>query len=161
MAETHLQKGPQTLFKNGALGPGAMLWVLPSGDESDWKIQIDWYLNFQISKAQKYKFSEPDPEFSKFLDNYEIIVKRSKTGENIFIACENLLPCQMLTLIPIENNSLELWIQKVCETWIQLQRPSFRIFLPNNFPVIRFYEMWPEKSLNIDLTLVPSKSSVN
>ncbi len=156
------QKGPQTLFQTGALGPGSTLWIMPQGHESDWKKKLDWYLNFLISKTESHKPVQVTPEFISFLQEYNMELRaHNKTSTLRMISCEKFLPCKMIVIVPIYDNDFQKWVESIFEVWKKLLKPNFRIFLPVNFPIVDFMSLWPDKNLTADITLVPNQKQAH
>lgn len=151
------QKGPQSLFRTGALGPGSNLWVAPSGDCSEWNKKLDWYLNFQISKSKEHVPSTISPEFSKNLIEYEIQPQECKVKSDLLmISCEGRLPTKMLVIVPFADQFKD-WIENIYQVWLNLLKPNLRIFLPNDFPINEFTLYWPDRNSITEITLVPSQ----
>ncbi len=84
-----------------ALIHGCDLWVLPPPKESLWTKEIDFYLNFQISKT----FDPKTP---------------------LLILSLNRLPSKKNIVFSFFSNGSEIIYKK----WLHLQKPSMRIFLP-------------------------------
>ncbi|MCB0356239.1 MAG: hypothetical protein KDD40_04490 [Bdellovibrionales bacterium] len=154
------QKGAQILFRTGALGPGAKLWITPGGESSEWNRKLDWQLNFQISRAQDHQAKKLDQEFLKKLQEYEIslINNPANPSELLMISCENRLPTKMLVIIPFKED-VNSWLAEAHKVWSHLLKPSLRIFLPKDFPLNEFSRIWPDRSSVSDITLVPSQKS--
>ncbi len=152
------QKGPQTLFKTGALGAGAKLWVTPGGEYSDWNKKLDWYLNFQISRAKDHKSKEISSKFLENLNEYGIDhnFRKTKSSEFLMISSRGRLPCKMLIIIPYKED-FQNWTQQIHSVWLNLLKPNLRIFLPTDFPINDFSNSWPDKNSISDITLVPSQ----
>ncbi|MCB9026715.1 MAG: hypothetical protein H6625_10385 [Bdellovibrionaceae bacterium] len=151
------QKGPQSLFRTGALGPGSNLWVVPNGDSSEWSKKLDWYLNFQISKAMEHIPNKISPEFSKNLLDYEIQpLEFKQKSDLLMISCGGRLPTKMLVIVPLRDN-LKDWIDSIYQVWLNLLKPNLRIFLPNDFPINEFSIYWPDRNSITEITLVPSQ----
>ena len=152
-------KGPQTLFQTGALGPGANLWIVPSEEHSEWNKKLDWYLNFQISKALDHQPQKISPDFQERLKDYDIqVTGQEQSPELLMISCSGLLPSKMLVIVPYKEN-YEQWMQSIHKVWLNLLKPTVRIFLPQDFPVNDFTVIWPDKTSIPDITLVPSQKS--
>ena len=65
----------QTLYKSGAFGPGSKLWITPELEQSNWTRLIDWYLNFQISKAKFHNSQEASPQLKKIAYDNDVELK--------------------------------------------------------------------------------------
>lgn len=150
-------KAPQVLYRTGALGPGSQLWVLAGGEATEWAKKLDWYLNFQISKAQRHQPQQLDPEFEKRINEYEIPLPQfSMPADQLMIACEGRLPTKMLVIVTF-HGELQDWLESVHSLWLKLLKPNLRLFLPIDFPLNEFNYFWPDRSAVAELTLVPSQ----
>ena len=119
------------LSQASAFNPGAELWILPDLEKSPWTAKVDWYLNFQISKASRHS----DPKISNFIKEVEKeteqvpVVKPETTGAPLMIASEEHLPNKWVVILP-QAEDFEAWVEKISHIWTGLQCPGMRIFLP-------------------------------
>ncbi|MGE5087366.1 MAG: hypothetical protein ACM3MG_13765 [Bacillota bacterium] len=119
------------LSQAGALNPGADLWIIPQLGKSQWAAKLDWYLNFQLSKAARHS----SPTIPSYLN--EVIKETdlesyyrpvAKTAP-LMIGSESLLPNKWVVVIPWDEN-LHTWTESIIGTWDSLKQPSLRVFLP-------------------------------
>lgn len=142
------------LSQASALNPGAELWILPDLEQSQWTARIDWYLNFQISKALRHQKAET-PEFiqevqaATELSPIEIL----NTGSNLMIASSNHLPNKWVVVLPW-NDNLEAWAKEIAKVWHSLQKPGLRVFFPPKQSSGQFQLAWKNQSDFEDFTVV-------
>ena len=155
-------RGPQTLFQHGALASGSKLWVIPSPEDCDWTPQLDWYLNFQISRAAFHKPQKLSNHLQEIINENELNVvdatAKLEENPNLMIACERRLPAEMLIRVPTLTDH-KSWIANVYKIWLQVHKPSLRVFLPINFPISQFSNFWNGDLNDVDVTLVPSQKA--
>ncbi|MCB0391677.1 MAG: hypothetical protein KDD58_10305 [Bdellovibrionales bacterium] len=153
------QKGAQTLFRTGALGPGAKLWITPGGEATEWNKKLDWYLNFQITRASHHIPKTLNKDFLNKIKSYNMSFESfSPKSDLLMISCEERLPTKMLVIIPFKEDII-LWVNEIHQLWLKLLKPSIRIFLPQNFPISDFSNIWPDRTSISDITLVPSQKT--
>lgn len=143
------------LSQASALNQGAQLWVLPDISNSRWTLKVDWYLNFQICKANRHTLRDL-PEFIEHVvhdTGLEKPVIKYDEHSTLLIASEHLLPNKWVGLIPLHKNYAQ-WVEQVSETWVSLQNPSLRIFLPAGHSPGDFNELWRIHSKFEDFTIV-------
>lgn len=148
----------QTLYKSGALGTGAQLWICSEITQSYWTQTIDWYLNFQISRSKTYTPPPQAPELQKLLEEYETPEVNSQLthlGSPTLLASQGNLPSEQLIEMPLVNSSEE-WLHLAYRIWKNLNAPPLRLFLPNFLPVTEFELQWPGRTEDHDLTVVPA-----
>ncbi len=143
------------LSQASALKQGAQLWVLPDISNSRWTVKIDWYLNFQICKAQRHTLRELPDFVEKVITDTGIEKPAIKYDEHstLLIASEHLLPNKWVALVPVHKNYAQ-WAKQVFETWASLQTPSLRVFLPAGYSAGDFNEHWRSHDKFEDFTIV-------
>ncbi len=148
-------KGTQVLFQQGALGPGADLWVIPETGQSDWITRLDWYLNFQISRAKFHSPAQMNSHLVDILKENELEAFEGNLGSpHLMIACNGQLPAEVVVKVPTSKKTAD-WINEIHQLWQKLARPSLRIFLPKDFPTSQFSNLWPDPQSAPSITLVP------
>jgi hypothetical protein len=128
-----------------ALAPGAQLWLLPDLQSSNWAKKIDWYLNFQILRADHYKTFEPSPELLSTAHSFDFDVPQmaSRALSPLLIASQNRLPNHMTACISFARaGSLPNWVKESQSVVAQLACTNFRIFLPKEASLHDFYLYW-------------------
>ncbi len=102
------------LTQNKALALGDDIWFLPNPEVSSWSCQIDWYLNYQITRAENRSTTE-------------IKLKNAP----LLISTENFLNNKSTVCVHFEND-ITLWTLTVFKIWETLKTLSPRVFLPKN-----------------------------
>jgi hypothetical protein len=143
------------LSQASALNQGAQLWALPNISNSRWAVKIDWYLNFQICRAQRH-ISRELPEFVDHViteTGLDKPILKYDDNSTLLISSEHLLPNKWVALVPLHAN-YGRWVQQVSETWSSLQKPSLRVFLPAGQSAGDFNELWQTHQKFEDFTIV-------
>ena len=159
--------GIKTLYKSGALGSGAQLWILPEISNCSWAKKIDWYLNLQLSKAHLYSPANTSENIKDILKANDWDEPDIKTKDHAFlmVASEGHLPSQQIVRVAHQpfaksKDPLQSWIDDISAVWENLGNPSLRIFLPDNYSAEEFLTKWkPAQSRKTDITIVPSAAS--
>lgn len=143
------------LSQASALNQGAQLWVIPDVSNSSWTMKIDWYLNFQICRAQRHSMRHLPEYVDKVIDQTGLDkpVVTTSDSSTLLIASENLLPNKWVALVPLHKNYAQ-WVQQVAETWASLGHPTLRIFLPAGQKAGQFNELWQSYQKFEDYTVV-------
>lgn len=147
----------QTLYRAGAYGSGADLWVLPDLSVSHWARSIDWHLNYQISKAKLHLTKNLSEELQDMVQVglIEPTVIKVDGPSPLMVASPHRLPNKQVVVLP-EITHHKDWLNLAFQVWTQLARPSLRIFLPPEFELSEFQKLWPGSTESHDLTLVPA-----
>ncbi len=131
--------------EGSALSSGSDLWVVADLEHSQWTAKIDWYLNFQIVKASRYK----TPALSEFL--IDTLEKTGLTAPQVqaddgplLIQSEFLLPNKWVLVLPYKSDIKE-WTTEISKVWEGLQKPSVRIFMPTGQTSSPQSQGWFEK----------------
>lgn len=143
------------LSQASALNQGAQLWVVPGSENSRWTMKIDWYLNFQISKASRHQ-APPSPLYLQKVAAETGLEKTSfvtASQSPLLIPCHDLLPCRWTAMVPLHKNYTE-WVLQIEKLWESLERPSFRVFLPAGQNAGGFNELWQNENKFEDFTVV-------
>lgn len=142
------------LSQASALNPGAELWILPALEQSQWTARIDWYLNFQISKALRHQKAQTPDFIQEVQEATELPpVDLSYVDSNLMIASSHHLPNKWVVVLPW-NDNLESWSEEVAKVWNSLQKPSLRIFFPPKQSTGQFQMAWKNQSDFEDFTVV-------
>jgi hypothetical protein len=143
------------LSQASAFNPGAELWILPDLEKSPWTAKLDWYLNFQISKASRHQ----DPKLSNFLREVEketeqaAVTKIQIPEAPLMIVSEEHLPNKWVVILPHAEN-FEAWVEKISSVWTGLQRPGLRIFLPPGQNAGQLQKFWQKHQDFQEFTVV-------
>ena len=152
-------KNLQVLYQHGALGPGSDLWIIPELEKSRWSQILDWYVNFQISRAKKHQSQNLSPEIKKIMEKNNIKnFDYSAPIQALMIASEGRLPNKQLVVLTTIESTPKEWSQQAFQIWRQLKSPTLRVFLPDFLSKEDFINLWPEKNNLQDITIVPSQS---
>jgi hypothetical protein len=127
---------PSALNNEQAYSAGSNLWVVADRESSDWTIQLDWYINFQLAKALIRKRMKVPQHLIDWAKSAEVEAVDLMTDDNgpMLVHTAKLLPNNQVLHLPYKNN-LSQWISYVEAIWTRLGKPSTRIFLPNSASV--------------------------
>ncbi|MBL7670949.1 MAG: hypothetical protein JNM39_10730 [Bdellovibrionaceae bacterium] len=137
------------------LNTGSDLWVMPPVAISQQTLQIDWYLNFQISQSQFRKRVQRPSELQKVLDEVEWPLENMthyKPGA-FLVSANNSLPCREIVVLDYSED-LSLWTKDLFYIWKNLSEPSLRVFLPPKVSANDWFSMWRSLSSFEDMTVV-------
>ena len=125
---------PERLVQNQALNPGDDLWILPDKNSSGWSQKMDWYLNFQVTKARAHAPQKLSSQLQAIVQEEELGLKEVVIDSEapLFVASAKNLPNQN-TIEVIFHGQEEEWLRQIEQIWIRLQKPKTRIFLPRGF----------------------------
>ena len=113
------------LPRPNALSKGSALWIVQSPN-SPLSCQLDWLTLF---KARVSK-------------NAPLLVESSL-----------YLPCNHICFLPLTNKPLQ-WLKETRSCWSGLNKPSLKIFLPNNLSQKECIQHWPYEPLPYTIKLV-------
>lgn len=149
----------QILSQTGALSSGSTLWVLPSADNSVWTKKLDWYMNFQLARAnyfQQMALPEPLVEMATNLEVPVPTIEVSKKAPLLVSTVYNM-PNEITLYMPF-TGELSTWLKQIHEVWSKLHKPSLRIFAPDGIDTEDIEKSWPDPTMSEKLTLVPQHS---
>lgn len=141
-------------FENKILGPGADLWVLPALTESPWVARIEWLCNLQLSKNSLHNLQDVADSLKLILQECDLPLYKfdeqipSETLQKVLIPSEKWLPNRWLLSLPCREK--DQWAKTIESTWIQLKKPSIRVFLPtqiNRSTATTLFKFLPELSV--------------
>ena len=143
------------LSQASALNQGAQLWVVPGSENSRWTMKIDWYLNFQISKASRHRPHATPLYLQKVAaeTNLGEVSFVTESESPLLIPCHDLLPCRWTAMVPLHKNYGQ-WVGQISKLWESLDHPSFRVFLPAGQNAGSFNELWQNQNKFEDFTVV-------
>jgi hypothetical protein len=137
-----------------ALTPGADLWICPDTQNSQWAQKLDWQLNHQIQKGLSHKTQVLDNQVKGLLYENQITwADVQAPHENLLISSSLQLPTRWV-LVLLWNGQRAKWVGSVFSHWQQLQKPSLRVFLPQNLAQNEFAQEWQKLTDFVDLTMV-------
>lgn len=135
--------------------PGADLWVSPERKNSSLTQRLDWYLNFQISKAAKHQGRDLSQKIEELLIKCGLphldFDENDKDG--LMIPSSHLLPNRWV-LILRGSDQFDVWVQNVFLKWNQMSKPSLRVFLPEGTSAEDFKRAWKKISDFEDFSVV-------
>ncbi|MBN8536745.1 MAG: hypothetical protein J0M15_06805 [Deltaproteobacteria bacterium] len=143
------------LSSNQAFNSGADLWVIPDFSNSAMAIQLDWYNNFLIGKTLRKKKLPLDSNLNAILNETELPRYENLPSPHdvIMIPSSKPFPNRWTVMVGYEQDST-LWSQKIFKLYLDLNKPSLRIFLPSNLSMNQFVESWRSFSSEEDLSIV-------
>ena len=118
------------LNTNAALSPGHDIWFVCEPEQSYWATQIDWHINFQISRSKLHKSAELKNEVKEIIADQELELKTdfsSYQNKALLIYSGFNLPAKYIVKIAYNQSSAE-WIQQAKAAWQQLNFASCRVF---------------------------------
>lgn len=141
----------QLTDKSRALDPGAELWIIPDRRSSSWSRNIDWYLQFLISKAMIHKAPQVSNELYRRMQENEMDVFSHELSHSspLLILSEQQLPNKKTVHLPFLGDQAE-WVKQVHEVWSGFNSPSLRVFLPKGLEAKEFTSSWPTSKNKTD-----------
>lgn len=150
----------QTLYKAGALGPGAQVWVVPEFGESSWTNRVDWYLNYQITRAERHRSKNLPEPLAEIVQASELKLVLPDANQSepmpLMVACSHHLPAEVVVRMNQQENT-KAWVEKVHQIWNSLGRRPLRVFLPVNLGDSEFRSHWPENPGAFAISVVPAQ----
>lgn len=149
-----------------ALSPGADLWIVADLVNSQWSRKIDWYLNFQLLRAEPRQRRELSAELRRVVDEWDYEVPQIEVPDPapLMVASSDLLPNSQTVLIPVVQDK-DSWVQACHKVWVGLGRPNVRIFLPSSVPSRQFEDryarIWPSEDQTATVEIVTESETLN
>ena len=145
----------QEISSVGALTPGANLWIIPDYKVSYWSRKVDWYLSFQVAKAQIHKSQQMSEPLKEIVEHCELPFKDTSLPDfmPLLITSQHNLPNKYTVKIEFQG-SAQAWLKNIHLVWVNLQRPSLRVFLPNNVNIADVKKYWPVPETDSDISFV-------
>lgn len=139
-----------------AFAPGASLWVVTDLERSSWAQKIDWYLNFQLLRAQTHRPALPGDELRSVINQWDVEAADVICAEQapLMVPSARLLPNHAVVLVSFADIQPKDWVKKVHATWAQLDSPSLRVFLPIGLNPTQFAAAWPGEDSTLERALV-------
>ncbi len=144
-----------TLSLASALNPGSDLWITPHIKSSKWTANLDWYLNFQISRSMRHERAELSSYTQEVLVETEMEKVQIDGGATspLMIASHKHLPNKWVVIIHWQQD-LGTWVEQAFQIWSRLQKPSLRFFLPPGQSAGSFQREWKALHEFEDFTVV-------
>ncbi len=139
-----------------ALSNGRITWIVSDLEHSKWAQTIDWYLNFQITRAEPHRPASFAPELQEIIEKWEFEAPAVRLNQvtPLMIASSELVPSHHTVVVPVRGSEAE-WVLSCHRVWVGLGRPPVRIFLPNGFKAASVESRWPKADSDADVELVP------
>jgi hypothetical protein len=138
----------QQLNHAQAFSPGSDLWVLHDDAANPVLSKLDWYLNFQITRARNHQPKDLAPNLRAVLTENAIPSNENKADKNqpLLIRAGAQLPTHFVMIVPAKD--LKKWSETVHEKWLHMQKPKLRIFLPLKMSLEQFGQNWTKDELS-------------
>lgn len=122
-------QGVQTLSATQAFQPGADVWILPTPEVSPTARNVDWLLNFQITRGLANEPRRRGDVLENLLKKIKWALPSSKStdGQPLLIAAAGRLPTRWV-LLPAQWDEGLTFLKSAAE----LQPLKVRLFLPAN-----------------------------
>jgi hypothetical protein len=144
-----------TLSQTNSLHPGADLWITPGLHQSKAAHKLDWYLNFQLTRASFHQVKPVSAELKEILKNCELSNKDShqQHPNRLMVDSSHLLPNRWLIQV-LRDKDFEPWVATIAEVWTGLRKPSMRVFLPTGLSSGEFQKLWHKHHSFDDFSIV-------
>ncbi len=134
-------------FDQASLKPGCPLWVVAQPAASQLTRKIDWYLNFQIMKAECHKRQTVSVELAQIeeewgFDRPEISVTEQAP---MLIPSHACFPNTQTVIVPFAGDG-KRWAETIQKISVALKMSKIRVFLPDALSRDAFKKAWPKKS---------------
>ena len=139
--------GLQILNRAQAFQPGCDLWVVPNEPENAVLQKMDWYLNFQLTRAHAHHTAELPQQIRFIMTENQMPEFHEKPLNTapLMIAASRGLPTKRVVEISqpqSQSQSAQEWSDNVYKVWLDLDRPTMRIFLPQLINLNELKEHW-------------------
>ena len=124
-----------------ALTMGSDLWLISDLSRSAWARKIDWYLNFQLSRAAHHARREISTELASTAESWEFDppVIESRATAPLLVASSKFLPNKMTVQVAGQGAA---WVKAAAATVASLRSRSIRLFLPTDLSLQEFSKAW-------------------
>lgn len=145
----------QILSAASSLNPGQDLWVIAEPSRSRWPLQLDWYLNFQLDRAEQHSSASRPEGLTSLLKEVEWNLPEASVSpeSTLLVSSEGHLPARWLAQVN-GSEGLEEWVKSIHKLWAGLGKPSFRVFLPAGVESAAFGKVWKKQSTFEDFSVV-------
>lgn len=134
---------PQVQSNKSTFDAGSDLWIVPERQNSLLVQQLDWYLNFQISKSAQHQPPSVSNAVIDILKNCALEGYDWAPRENdaLLILASPFVPARWVMVLK-DSDHLENWVRAAVEKWKNMQSPSVRVFLPHGVSAAQFEPLW-------------------
>lgn len=145
----------QLLSHASAFNPGYDLWVVPDSAGSRWTLRLDWYLNFQITRARRHRPAVVPAEIDGILRDIEWRPETPAVSPQapLLLSGDGLIPARWVAVVP-DSGDLAGWTARIEALWRNLQQPALKVFLPTGVQASAFSAEWKRKVDREDYSLV-------
>jgi hypothetical protein len=153
--------GMQSLSDTMAFSPGADLWILPDPKTSHWARRIDWYLNFQLARAENHRQPVLETGLLQLLREEELAPPTtvSDNRKPLLVSSHHRLPAAQTVELPFGGDFSD-WVTRAADIWRDLDKPPLRLFLPQGVSAGQAEAQWPEsKAKNREVTVVADREA--
>ncbi|OFZ12422.1 MAG: hypothetical protein A2Z20_06655 [Bdellovibrionales bacterium RBG_16_40_8] len=136
--------------------PGCDLWIISRDDRSGLYRKIDWYLNFQLTKAHNHKTEESASQLKTIIseNNMPNFSPELISPAALMVVAEDHFPVKSIIEIAAVV-SPAIWVKQVHQIWTSIGKPTLRVFLPQKISADEFKLNWSD-SENNEIYLVSS-----
>src|SRR5690606_10285279 len=105
--------------------------------------KADWYLNFQVARAELHAALPISPELKRVIVENELGLPEPMAPANapLMISADQHFPTAKVIEIKTLS-SLQEWVSTIQSVWLRLRRPRLRVFLPNDLTPEEFQKLW-------------------
>ncbi len=147
-----------TINRAHAFSTGSPLWIIPSPTaETPLLRRIDWYLNFQLSRARTHQSRTLDASLKDILTKNHLESLFTVNGPAnlpapLAVIADEHLPANIVVELPPSNP--QNWVQAAHSVWTEFGKPNVRVFLPQKIDPDFFAKYWPNAPTD-EVSLVP------
>lgn len=137
-----------------AFSPGVQLWMLAGREHSGWARRLDWYLNFQLARAELPRTRSTSDGLKQLTELAELDFPEIAVSPNaaLMIASSSLVPNHQTIVVGFTN--LPEWCRALHVAWTKLNAPTVRVLLPRDLRANEFAKHWPNTKSLDDLEVV-------
>jgi hypothetical protein len=138
-----------------AFGPGSDLWIVPERKNSELVQKLDWYLNFQIAQSAHHQSLQISPTLQNILKECGLKTYHPEQEERdcMMILSSALFPNRWV-LVVRGSDDLASWTEKAIDKWKKMNKPSVRVFLPQEVSAAQFEKLWKKSGGSENITVV-------
>ena len=139
-----------TINRAHAFSPGSDLWIVPATAAQNPLVRrIDWYLNFQLSRARHRRAKELPHEIKKIMAENQMIELLSDSEKDrdispLAVIASDRLPTNVVVELP--EARLRDWVQNAHSIWEGLGKPRIRLFLSAEIDPATLATHWPSST---------------
>ena len=117
--------------------------------------RMDWYLNFQLSRAGLHNLPKPPQQLLRILQQTGLSVDFLESDQNLplMISSKMHLPNQWLVQLG-QVEDLKRQCHSIAQIWKDLKNPSMRVFLQSGLDIEEFQKVWKSVQTFDDFTVV-------